>query len=338
MLSKLYDNIKKFIKSNYKDLILLILVLFITTYQFPYYVDAPGGLINTSERVNIEGSYKSKGSFNMAYVREMPGTIASLFFAFLFDTWDIIEEDEVTTGNETVDEMNTRGKLYLESSNNNAMLYAYTMAGKEVEVSNNRLVLLYKYPESKTDMKIGDIIRKVDNIEVKELNDISNIIANKKEGDIITLTVENKKKEYIRTATLTKEKKIGIVLQIMYDIETDPNCEFKFTKKESGPSGGLMTALTIYNNLVEEDITYGLKIAGTGTIENDGSVGEIGGIKYKLIGVVKKKADIFFCPEGSNYKEAMKVKEEKGYDIEIVGVETFDEALEYLKNYKKIRN
>ena len=335
MLNKLYDNIKKFIKSNYKDLILLILVVFITTYQFPYYVDAPGGLINATKRVEIDGGYKSEGSFNMAYVREMPGTVASLFLAFVFDSWDVIKEEEVTASNETVEEMNTRGKLYLQSSNNNAMLYAYTRAGKEVEVSNNRLVLLYKFPEAKTDMKIGDIIRKVDNIEVKEHADISKILENKNANDIITLTVENNKKEYIRTATLTKEKKIGILLQIMYDIEADPECKFKFAKKESGPSGGLMTALTIYNSLVEEDITYGLKIAGTGTIENDGSVGEIGGIKYKLMGVVKKKADIFFCPEGSNYKEAMKVKEKEGYDIEIVGVENFDEALEYLKNYKK---
>ncbi|MEG1508785.1 MAG: hypothetical protein RR373_09175, partial [Akkermansia sp.] len=62
---------------------------------------------------------------------------------------------------------------------------------------------------------------------------------------------------------------------------------------------------------------------------------EIGGIKYKLAGVVKKKADLFFCPAGENYNEAMKEKKKNKYKIKIIGVETLDEALNYLKNYKK---
>ena len=64
----------------------------------------------------------------------------------------------------------------------------------------------------------------------------------------------------------------------------------------------------------------------------NGNVGEISGIKYKLIGAVNKHADIFLVPEGENYEEAKKVKKEKGYDIDLVPVETFDEALKYLKN------
>ena len=93
-----------------------------------------------------------------------------------------------------------------------------------------------------------------------------------------------------------------------------------------------MTALTIYNYLVKEDITGGLDIAGTGTIEPDGSVGEISGIKYKLAGVVKEKMDIFIVPAGENYKEALKEKEKHNYDIKIVPVSTFEEALTYLEN------
>ena len=60
------------------------------------------------------------------------------------------------------------------------------------------------------------------------------------------------------------------------------------------------------NNLTEEDITKGKKIVGTGTIEEDGSVGSIGGVKYKLNGAVRQKADIFLVPAGENYEEALK--------------------------------
>ena len=92
-----------------------------------------------------------------------------------------------------------------------------------------------------------------------------------------------------------------------------------------------MMSLTIYNKLVKEDITNGKKIVGTGTIDVDGKVGEIGGVKYKLIGAVKNKADIFICPV-ENYEEAVKVAKEKDYDIKIISAKTFDEVLEKLKS------
>ena len=96
-----------------------------------------------------------------------------------------------------------------------------------------------------------------------------------------------------------------------------------------------METLYIYDNLVERDISNGLKIAGTGSIDAEGNVVEIDGVKYKLKGAVKAKADIFFVPKGENYDEAIKIQNENKYDIEIVGVSTFDEALLYLYNYEK---
>ena len=70
---------------------------------------------------------------------------------------------------------------------------------------------------------------------------------------------------------------------------------------------------------------------GTGTIDKDGTVGEIGGVKYKLLGAYKDKAQIFICPL-ENYEEALKVKEEEEMDIILIGVSTIDEALEKLNN------
>ena len=118
----------------------------------------------------------------------------------------------------------------------------------------------------------------------------------------------------------------------IYDLKTDPTIKFTFHDSESGSSGGLMTALEIYDRLMEEDLTKGKTIVGTGTIDAEGNVGEISGVKYKLKGAVKEKADLFFVPDGDNYEEAKKVAKEKGYEIELVPVKTFDESVEYLKN------
>ena len=124
--------------------------------------------------------------------------------------------------------------------------------------------------------------------------------------------------------------KIGVSLLTTYEYETDPEVTITSKASEAGSSGGLMMSLAIYNQLVPEDITGGMKIVGTGTIDIEGNVGEIGGVRYKLIGAVKNDADLFICPE-ENYEEAMSVKKEKDYDITIISVSTFLEAIEKLE-------
>ena len=91
-----------------------------------------------------------------------------------------------------------------------------------------------------------------------------------------------------------------------------------------------MLTLTIYNAITGDDIIKGRNISGTGTISSDGSVGEIDGVKYKIMGAVKNNMDLVFVPS-PNYEEALDVKEKYNYDIEIVKVDTFKEAVEYLK-------
>ena len=70
-----------------------------------------------------------------------------------------------------------------------------------------------------------------------------------------------------------------------------------------------MLTLAIYSNLNKIDLTHGKTIVGTGTIDADGNVGQISGIKYKLLGAVANKGDIFLVPDGDNYKEALLVGE-----------------------------
>ena len=80
----------------------------------------------------------------------------------------------------------------------------------------------------------------------------------------------------------------------------------------------------------DEDIIKDRKIAGTGTISYDGTVGEIDGIKYKIMGAAKDNVKIVFVPT-ANYEEAIMTKNKYKYDLEIVRVDNFKEAIEYLK-------
>ncbi len=335
MINKVYEKIKDYIKENYKALIIIALAIALVTVKLPYYISAPGGIINTKEKVDISSNLKMEGSLNMAYVSEIQGTIPLLIFGLLNPNWDIEKEEEVTVGSETIEDEMYRNKMLLEEANDLATLVAYDNSDIKYKTENNKVYVTYVDDLAQTNLKVGDQIIKVDGKEITEKADLYKFIENKKPNDKVTFTIIRDNKEEQKKATLIDvngEPKVGLIITETLDIKSDHNVDLKFKGTESGSSGGLMLALTIYSYLNNEDLTHGKKIVGTGTIDREGNVGEISGIKYKLMGAVKEKADVFLVPQGENYIEARNLKNEKGYDIDIIPVETFKEALKYLKN------
>ena len=71
-----------------------------------------------------------------------------------------------------------------------------------------------------------------------------------------------------------------------------------------GPSAGLMFTLGIIDKLDPADLTGGKIIAGTGTMDNDGNVGAIGGIPQKMIAAYQAGARYFLAP-AANCAEAL---------------------------------
>lgn len=333
MINKVYDKIKQILKENFKALLIMLIAFLLCTISFPYYINAPGGLINVNDRIEIEGAYKSSGSLNMAYVSEIKATIPTLLYSLFNKSWDVLKEEDLTYENETIEDTYLRDRLLLEEATNNAIIVGFTKANKKVEVLSSKLIVTYVDAKAQTDLKIGDEIISIDSTQVSSANDIHEVLAPKQVNSEINIKVLNDGKEINRKALLYEEdakKIIGIMINEQKEIQTDPKVELNFKKSESGPSGGLMTALAIYNSLTSEDITHDKKIVGTGTIDEEGNVGSIGGVKYKLEGAVNKKAEIFFVPNGENYEEAIKLKKKNNYKIEIIGVSNIDDAINYL--------
>lgn len=322
---------KKFIKENYKIILLMILIILFFNIKLPYYILAPGGTINITNRVVMEDYKKEEnGSINMLYVSEYDGTPASLLMAKI-KNYDIESNKERQISNETIKEINKRNKIMRDNSLDIATMVAYTEAGKKIDIKNRKNVVVATTIDN--GLEIGDEIITVDNVKCEEVEDIKKQINRKEENDIITFKIlrENKEKEIKSKVLLEGTNKIvGAVIITEYDYEINPQIDIKFKNSESGASGGLMLALTIYNAITEDDIIKGRTIAGTGTISLDGTVGEIDGMKYKIMGAAKNKVDIVFVPS-ANYEEAIMTKNKYKYNLEIVRVDTFKEAIEYLK-------
>ena len=335
-MKNLFNNIKKLIKEYYKVIIVYVLILAFFLVEFPYYISAPGGLINTDDKIETTENFKMSGSLNMAYVSEIHATIPTLVISLLNKDWDVEKEEEVKNDNETIEEKDYRNKMLLEESNDTALLVAYKHSDIDYKVTNNKVYITYVDKLADTNLKIGDQILKVDDTEITDKNSLFEYIASKEIGDKITMEVKNingdDKKREATLINVLDEPKVGAVVTETFDVKSDEKVNFNFKDRESGSSGGLMLTLTIYSHLNEIDLTDGKTIVGTGTIDINGNVGEISGIKYKLIGAVNKGTDVFLVPVGENYEDAKKLKEERNYDIELVPVATFEEALKYLEN------
>lgn len=334
MLKKIKEDTINLIKYEFKYLMIVFLIVIICFIPMNYYIVIGGGISDIKSRVKVDNGYEAKGSFNISYVSEVEGSLLTYALSYIIPTWDKIETSNYTySEEESIEDINFRSELSLKSANQDAKYVAYTKAGKKIEkISTKYFVLTKNYDYEECNLKVGDQILELDNHEIDNF-DYKEYINSLNEGDYVNVKIiRNGKEKDIKTRIYASEDRllIGIYLKVLNEYKETPSAEIKFKKNESGPSGGLMTTLSIYNQLVEEDITKGLVIAGTGTIDSEGNVGEIGGVEYKVLGAAKGGADIFLVPDGNNYKEAIKIVKKKKLKIKVIPVSTFDDALNYL--------
>lgn len=324
--------IRRFIKENYRFLLLMILIVLFFNIRLPYYIMAPGGTINITDRVVMEDYKKdNNGSINMLYVSEYEGTPASILMAKLRN-YDIESNKERQISNESVKEINRRNTIMRDNSLDIATMVAYRESGKEITIKEKKNIVIARTLDN--GLEVGDIILSVDGMSCDDVSEIKKVINRKEEGEYVTFKIlrNNKEKEIKSKIVLSENTKVvGVVIITEYDYDISPKIDIKFKNSESGSSGGLMLTLTIYNAINDKDIIKNRKIAGTGTISSDGTVGEIDGVKYKIMGAAREKVDVVFVPT-ANYEEAVMVNNKYKYNLNIVRVDSFKETIEYLKN------
>ncbi len=334
MFTKLYEKIKSFLKENYKFLIFLIFLIFFCYYELPFVIYKSGGTINLSDRLEISKDYEEEGSLSMSYVTAMKGTMPFILMSYIMPDWDLYPLSEITNEDSYEDVIEV-GKEYLDEGIDNAIIAAFKRSDYDIKITNTHNKVIFISDDAKTNLEVGDEFISVNDVTVTSIDDLKEYINTLKEDDVVKIKVLNDNKEYEREAKVYQDSdntlKVGVAFHTTYEYKTEIPVSIKMKNSESGSSGSFMMSLAIYNALTEEDITKGLNIVGTGSITTDGVIEEIGGVKYKLLGASKKKADIFFCPE-ENYEEAQKVQKDRKLKIKVVKVHTLDDAINYLNN------
>jgi PDZ domain-containing protein len=115
----------------------------------------------------------------------------------------------------------------------------------------------------------------------------------------------------------------GLQIRLPFDIAIDSGTVV-------GPSAGAAFGLELLDLLTPGELTGGGKVAVTGELHLDGTIGAIGGIAQKAVTVRRSGASVFIVPR-ANYKDA---RAHAGNHLKVYAVDTFDDALRVLGSLK----
>ncbi len=325
----------KIFKSDFLLLFISFVLLFSVIIPVPYYVTLGGGIMNVDEKIEVYNGEIVKGSINSLYVKQAHANLLYYLLSYVIPSYEIERIKDVTLDEDYLD-YETRERYYFNNSLDSALFVAYSKADKTIKTREEKLYVSYVDKISDTNLKVGDQIISVNGVSISSSEELSkeiNKFCFDEKIDIEVMSGKTKQKRYAYVKKYNDLKVVGISVYTDYTYEVEPKINIDFSDNEAGPSGGIMLALSIYNKLVKEDITCGKVISGTGVIDFDGNVTEIGGVTYKLSAAASNMADVFIVPY-ENYEEALKYKKERKLNIKIIKVKSFDEALAKLKKCK----
>lgn len=311
-------------------------------YELGLVATYPGGADPTAPLVHVaQPADRTAGHFYMTSVGEFRRTPPIIYLHLkYFKHADFTKESDVYSKKDTEEVEQTQGEYDMRGSQQNAIAAAYVAAKIPYKTIDRRVRVRYimKGSDAEGKLKLNDRIIQFNSTPIATYSDYEKFMATQTDGDVVQAKVLRGKKQATYSIQLwnfakkTEKPRMGIGLDIVDEAKVEPiakNYRVKFAEEDAiGPSGGLMFALEIYNQLIPGDITKGRKIAGTGEIDAAGHVGPIGGVKYKVMGAKEKGAKIFLAPEW-NAKEARKTAAKIG-GIHVVSVKTIDDAIRYL--------
>ncbi|GGF11853.1 hypothetical protein GCM10010954_08130 [Halobacillus andaensis] len=323
-------------------IIAILFVAFLGAYRLPYYIYKPGTADALQPFVEIADAYPSEGDMHLVTVRGGQATPIQWALAKVRSYHEVVPLEQVRPEGISEDEYFHAQLQLMESSQEAAKVVAYESAGRDITIDYEGVFVVQalKGMPAEDELEPGDEILSVNGEEISESDELVNYVERLSEGDEVTLTIkrgdETLSKD-IQVAPFPDDPdKVGVGISLVTDRSVEVNPEVNVKSGDiGGPSAGLMFSLEMYDQLTEEDITKGREVCGTGEINYEGEVGRIGGIDKKVVAADREGCDVFFAPnegeeEGSNYEVAMEAAEDIGTGMDVVAVDTFEDALNYL--------
>jgi PDZ domain-containing protein len=296
----------------------LALVLVVAVVRVPYVALAPGPTFNTLGAddqgipvISVTGhaTYADNGHLNMTTISVvLPLTLAGALRDWFRHDYAVVPRDAIyPPGRSTQDVQKQDAADFKESQNS-----ATTAALRFVGIKGTVRVVVDKVRAGTPAaglVKAADQIVAVDGKAVQDRKSLIALIGTRQPGQSVRLGLRRAGKPVtVTVGTVATTDTDGTVRPVV-GVDTLEQVDFPVKVTISlndigGPSAGLMFALGIVDKLEPGSMTDGRFIAGTGTIDDQGVVGPIGGIQQKLIGARRRGATVFLVP-ADNCAEAL---------------------------------
>lgn len=302
--------------------------------ELPYLAYSAGPVSDAADSVLVDDIdfYPPEGELLMLTVVTQDVNVFEAFIAGVDPTVDLVRKAAVRREGETDEEYRNRVLQQMDDSNYRSIAVALAYLGYELvptEVVINDIV--EEVPAANV-LELGDTVLAVNGRDIESVEDFVPALEGYEVGDTVDMTVQRDGGEVdleVELAERDDEPGVPMIGIILGEL-TEPPFPLEIRPGDvGGPSAGMMHTIAIIDALTEGELTHGKVIAGTGTIDLDGNVGSIGGIRQKVVAAEAAGADIILVPEG-NYESALTAKHDA---IDIVPVATLDEAIDFLEDF-----
>ncbi|MEU4559722.1 PDZ domain-containing protein [Actinoplanes sp. NPDC023936] len=317
-------------------LITALLAAGVMVAPLPYVVLKPGPTVNTlgsdngSEVIQVKKgeTSTSKGQLRLTTVNVQ----SKVELVWAIEGWlsgedAVVPKELIYPPNQTVKQVQEQNAQEWKESQTSAETVALRELGYPVLTFVEKITA---GGAAEGKLVAGDVITAIDGTRIERPEQITELVRAKPAGTTLTVGYDRDGKagtaQITTKATADDTPRLGIEIDTKqpnpFDIEID-------LEKIGGPSAGLMFSLGIIDKLKPEDLTGGKIIAGTGTIDDNGNVGPIGGIPQKLVGAEKAGAELFLVPK-DNCAEALR---NAVPGLPMAEVATVDDALAALATF-----
>ena len=329
-----------------KKLLVTTLSIFIvigslTFVKTDYYFMSPGPPYQWDiEYGNIE-NYEFDGNLFQLTVRRDEANALIYAWSYVNDSVDLYPREVILPKGVTPEELSQISIQNMKTSENVAIAVALTYLGYDIGSKGDGVSVVGILDNSpvKDKLQKGDLLNSINGEEISSATEFIATLRRYQIGDTVTIGVKRdfdgeRKNIEVQTKLIEHVEYEGEPMVGFLATTVNERFDFPFevdikTGNVGGPSAGLMMALNVYNNLIPADITNSLVVAGTGTIEIDGSVGPVGGIIQKVIAAKRAGAELILVPT-ANFEEAIPMATES---TAIVAIDSFEEALEVISEY-----
>jgi len=316
-----------------------------------YWEVAPGSAEEVASRFSFDENALSqvtryKTSAPILFVTAYGSKLSALdaLVGVLDPDVDVLNREE-KFGTITPSEQRRLGFQAMASAKQIAEYVALNRLGYDVSIAYGKLIIERLVCEDAPrplsaclQLNPGDTITAFDGIEIPTLSDLMPIIADYSPGDVIEVTITphkttdsvKKKIELMVSPDDPDRTIIGVwpadtrTVDLPFEVDID-------TDSIGGPSAGLSFTLALLDELTAGELTGGVKVAATGTIDGDESVGAIGALRQKTVAVKASGATVFFVPSAQTPEELSAARRVAGSKLRIVPVANLGEALKVLE-------